>query len=178
MAFKVPSNQIVYNYTSGGEYIFKTTQKEYQGYYYENSGKTFAGKEFNVYAPELEKIQIKNSKNEKINPLLSSAATFIYGKISKIKNLPSDKIQSIVTKKGKSTTPITRYFAKKINSNPILIKEINKEEYDNLVKNPLYQVVSIFYPKGDYVTDPSILDEAELKMPGIKSFLLYTSSLD
>jgi hypothetical protein len=178
MALKIPSNQIKFNYTAGGEYIFKDTYRDYQGYYYETNGKAFAGKEFNQYAPELERVQIKEGNNRRFNPLLANAATFIYGKISKIV-LPSDKINSIINKKySESTNPTVKFFAKKVNSNPILIKEIDKNEYDRLAKNPLYQVISIEYPEGDYFVNPSTLDKAELEMPGIRSFILYDSPLD
>ena len=40
MGLRVPQNQIVESkYTSGNEYMFAKTYKEYKGYYYEMSGK-------------------------------------------------------------------------------------------------------------------------------------------
>ena len=66
MALRILKNLIVTSkYTSGGEYMFKSTQKEYKGYYYELNGKIYAGKEFKTASYELLKIDIKN-----INPFL------------------------------------------------------------------------------------------------------------
>ena len=43
MGVRVPQNQIIESkYTSGNEYMFAKTYKEYKGYYYEMSGKQFA----------------------------------------------------------------------------------------------------------------------------------------
>ena len=175
MAFKVPLNQIVYNYTAGGEYIFKTTQKKYQGYYYETNGKTFAGKEFNAYAPELEKVIIKDEKNPRFNPLLSNAATFIYGKVSKF-NINNFTPTPVVSKLNINNPE--RYFTKKINSNPIIIKEINKEDFDKLQSNPIYQTISLKTPPGGFFSNQKSLDEADKIMPGIKDFILSEKAPD
>lgn len=175
MSLKVPSNQIVYNYTAGGEYIFKSTLKEYQGYYYETGGKIFAGKEFNTYAPELEKVSIKEGKNTKFNPLLASAATFIYGKISKFKI--NDFNPTSIISKANINNP-ERYFAKKINSSPIVIKEISKEDFTTLQSNPIYQTISLRSPEGGYFANQKSLDEADKIMPGIKDFILAEKAPD
>ena len=54
---RVPSNLIqLGKYTIGGELVDTKTNKPYQGYYYELSGKFFPGKEFNPTAPELKKV--------------------------------------------------------------------------------------------------------------------------
>jgi hypothetical protein len=171
MALKIPSNQIKFNYTAGGEYILKDTYRDYQGYYYETNGKTFAGKEFNQYAPELEKIQIKEGNNRRFNPLLASAATFIYGKISKFK---IDTYIPVSIGGRAKLEETTRYFIKKINNNPILIKEINEEDFKKLQiqPNPIYQTISILFPEGGYFANQKSLDDAEIKMPGIKDFIL------
>ena len=80
MSIRIPKNIIVESkYTSGNEYMFKSTQKEYKGYYYEMNGKIFAGREFKINSNELLKINIKN-----INPLLSRATTSVYGLLSNI----------------------------------------------------------------------------------------------
>lgn len=171
---KVPSNQIVYNYTAGGEYIFKSTQKNYQGYYYESNGQIFAGKEFNVYAPEL----IKNDiKDKKFNPLLANAATFIYGKVSKFK-INNFNPTSIISKANINNSE--RYFAKKISSSPIIIKEISKEDFAILQTqpNPIYQTISLRSPEGGYFSNQKSLDEADKIMPGIRDFILAEKAPD
>ena len=143
------------------------TYRDYQGYYYETNGKTFAGKEFNQYAPELEKVQIKEGNNRRFNPLLTNAATFIYGKISKFK---IDSSKSIPYYFNPDTTDnVFRYFAKKTNEN--IIKEINKDNFNLIKNNPLYISISLYYQSN---FNENELNEAEKKMPGIKEYINTT----
>jgi len=164
MAIRIPQNQIKYQYTAGKEYMLENTYEEYIGHYYELNNKAFVGKEFSSNAPVLVK---KDSSNT--NTLLENPLTNLYGKISgiKINNIPPPSIVS------KSDIFITkRYFYKKLNTNPILIKEINKETFDSYQIDPLYQTISIDIPEGGFFVDQSNLDKANEKMPGIKDFLL------
>jgi hypothetical protein len=78
---RIPANIITENkYTIGKEFINRKTHKLYQGYYYELNNKFFAGKEFNNNAPELIKI-----KSDQVNNLLLTAATYVFGSLSKVK---------------------------------------------------------------------------------------------
>jgi hypothetical protein len=82
MSLKIPRNIIIEaKYTQGKEYMTIDTYKEYQGYYYELNDKIFAGKEFDVFAPEL----IRLSSN-KINPLLTRLSTYAYAALSQKQN--------------------------------------------------------------------------------------------
>lgn len=163
MPLKIPQNQIVKSqYTSGGEYMFISTQNEYQGYYYELNGKIFAGKEFNTNNPEIVKIQ-----SDSFNKLLGKASTYVYGKISgaKIKN-------SIVKSLPKSDNPNindvgTKFYCSKVNISPILIKEIDEQTYINLQKDPLYKITYT----GTYNDKFQSIDEAEKQLPGVKAFI-------
>ena len=174
MALRIPQNQIIYKYTPGKEYIFNSTYREYIGYYYEMSGKKYAGKEYNSNAPIL-----ISMKSPNINTLLTKASTYIYGRISNV-NIPNNKVSSINfiptdedTQKGQSV----RYFASKNTISPTIIKEIDKETYNKLQTDPLYITVSIkVYIDGDaldntYTFDSKEVDQAEKKLPGIKTFL-------
>lgn len=164
MALRIPKNLIVTSkYTSGGEYMFKSTQKEYKGYYYELNGNFFAGKEYKSNANELLKININN-----INPFLSRASTSTYGFLSNIKlnNISSIVINTLSTnndpnidQSGEDT-----YYTRKINETPYAIKQIDQETYTNTLKNPLQKSVIL---KADY----SNIDQAEQQMPGLKAFL-------
>ena len=175
MTLKVPKNIIVTSkYTSGGEYIIKSSYTEYKGYYYEMNGKVFAGKEFDINAPELEKITSSN-----LNLLLLRASTFIYGKLSN-QNIPIDpaKPQSSIfnpTKEDYDKGFATRYFYKKINVIPSIFKEISKETFDEFKTNSLYLTTSLKYIFGDSADQNKYnsieLEQAERKMPGIKAFL-------
>ena len=166
MAIRIPQNIIVESkYTSGNEYIIIDTNIMYKGYYYEMNGKIFAGKEFDINAIELQKLLPKN-----INPFLLQVSSYVYGKLSNIKlnnTLPNSTIYQ-PTQEDYDRGYSIRYFYKKINITPIIIKETNKENYDLLVNDPLYQVVSI---RWTTVPENLNLTQAEQQMPGLKAFL-------
>jgi hypothetical protein len=155
-SIRIPSNIIVKSkYTIGKEYMYEQNHSEYQGYYYEMNGKWFAGKEFNIDAPVLLKIIDKN-----INSLLSTAATYIYGQISKIK-LDDFKVQSHFFQYDSNV----RYFSYEINKN--LIKEINQDTFNTISSNPLYRTIALSYTNGFNNKELAI---AEIKIPGITTF--------
>lgn len=165
MGLRIPQNQTVTSkYTSGKEYMFSSTYREYIGYYYELNGKLFAGKEFSTTAPEL--IRIDSSK---VNNLLTSPSTYVYGKISstklpslKIISLPSSNNNNLVDKGGEY---FLQFYCSKINSN--VIKSIDENTYVKLQNDPLYKTTFI----GAYNNKNQTPDEAEKQLPGIKAFL-------
>lgn len=158
----IPSNLIKVNYTSGGEFIYLSDYKEYQGYYYLLGNKFFVGDKFSPDSKEL----IKTNSNN-INPLLSNASTYTYGLLSRnsSQQLSSPKFNPL-PKSNLDTDqePIETYYARKININPTIIKQVNKETYLNLQTDPFYQT-ALLKP------DRSNLEEAEKQMPGLKAFL-------
>ncbi len=159
---RVPANLIKTNYTAGKEYMYLTSYKEYQGYYYEMNNKFWVGKTYNSNSKELVKIELKN-----INTLLAQASTYVYGLVSGIKSsqLSSPKFISIPkTDLDTDTEGDETYYAKKLNNNPILIKQISKKTFDELKQDPFHQVISL-------KPDRSNLDQADKQMPGLKSFL-------
>lgn len=166
MALRIPKNQIVASkYTAGKEYMFIDTYREYIGYYYELRGKTYAGKEFSIGAPELIHIY-----SDQVNKSLMNPNTYIYGKVSGTK-IVQTKIESTVFtpteddyKKGSKV----RYFIKKMNVYPILIKEVNQITYESVKNDPLYQSL-----KADIKLYPTEYDLNELdkQMLGIKDYL-------
>jgi hypothetical protein len=158
----VPSNLIKKNYTAGKEFVYSSTQKEYQGHYYELNGKYFVGKDFNIYAAELVK---KNSSG--INPLLLNPSTYLYGALSKLTPIGNNPPSSFFYNYNSDSD--IRYFLLKFNVTPRLIKEVNKQTFDEYKSNPLYLSVSLSYSGG---FNPSELDEAEKKISGIKDFVL------
>ena len=160
---KIPSNIIEIKYTSGNEFVFSFNYKYYQGYYYELNGKTFSGKEFNINAPELVKADSKE-----INPLLTSAKTLIYGSLSKIK-LNNINVKGVVPADAHNVNiDLVTFYCKKINTNPILIKQISEQTYYVLKNDPLYIVTYIGNYKG---IDQSIYD-ASKQIPELRDWLL------
>jgi hypothetical protein len=160
---KIPANIIIKNqYTVGKEYMYVSSYKEYQGYYYEMNNKFFAGKTFSENSLELIRISSDN-----VNTLLTQPSTYVYGLISKksSKELSSPKFNSIIKSNlDTDQEAVETYYAKKLNVNPTLIKQISKETFQSLASDPFYQVISI-------APDYSNLDEAEKQMPGIKTFV-------
>lgn len=172
MALRIPKNIIVTaKYTSGKEFILKSSYTEYKGYYYEMNDKIFAGKEFNIDAPEL----IKTSSSD-LNILFQNPLTFLFGKLSKI-NLTSTSLQSytfIPTQEDIARGYAIRYFVKKTNQTPILIKEVNLDDFNKLKTNSLYIVVSVKYNMINKTTgkfDSTELNNAVLQIPELSSFL-------
>jgi hypothetical protein len=158
MAIRIPSNITVKSqYTAGKQYMYESTQREYQGYYYEMNGKIFAGKEFNSNAPTLLKITPNN-----INSLLATAATYVYGKITGTK-LPSNTQPPSFLFQYDSET---RYYSYQINKK--LIKEIDKNTFNTFKLNPLYKVISLSYKDGFNKTE---LEKVEKDIPGITTFV-------
>jgi hypothetical protein len=166
MALRIPKNLIVTSkYTSGKEYMFKSTQKEYKGYYYELNGKIYAGKEFKTDSNELLKIDINN-----INPFLSRATTSTYGFLSNV-NINSGTVHSLpITNSDESfyEPEVPLFFCKKINETPPKINRISEETYISLQKNVIYQTTFIGNYKG--ITQTS--DQAYQQMPGLKDFFV------
>ena len=157
MALRVPQNKIVQSkYTAGKEFMFNKTYREYIGYYYELNENLFAGKEFSPTAPELIKID-----SSKVNSLLTSPSTYVYGKVSGIKL--NNSIISSLTYQYKSNI---RYFSYQINRN--LIKEIDEDTFNNLKPNPLYTTILLNYIGG---FNDNELKEAEKIIPGITTYV-------
>ena len=167
MSIRIPQNIIVESkYTSGNEYIIIDTNIIYKGYYYEMNGKIFAGKEFDINAIELIKLLPKN-----INPFLLQVSSYVYGKLSNIKLNNTLPISTIYqpTQEDYDRGYSIRYFYKKINTTPIIIKETNQENYNLLINDPLYQVALIKW--GTLKINETNIDQAEQQMPGLKAFL-------
>ena len=165
---RIPKNIIVESkYTQGNEYMFVSTYKKYQGYFYELNGKIFAGKEFDVYAPELMIIS-----SNKTNSLLTKVSTYVFGKLA---NKTIQDLQSIIPKSlpiinsnesfYDPETPL--FFYRKINQTPIKINRTDEETYKSLQNNTIYQTTFV----GNYQEVTQNPEIAEQQMPGLKAFL-------
>ena len=166
---KVPLNIIeTGKYTIGKEFINTSTNKEYQGYYYELNNKYFIGKEFNNKAPELIKLNSSNFIFHNIDKE--------YGRLTKINpksiQFPKTIHNPDMSAKDASGENFLTYYAKKINNYPILIREINKENYLELQNNNVWQVIALVTTQGDVGINIEELNKAEKEMSGIKPWLL------
>lgn len=160
MAIRIPSNQIIFKYTTGNEYMFEKNYRNYQGYYYEINGSLFAGDKFDPNAALLVPIP-KGNIGSSINPLLIKAATYVYGKVSNIA-INNTKLTSHIFQYNSNI----RYFSYNIKTK--IIKEVNKDTFDIFKNDPLYIVISLSYNGGFNDIE---LNDAEIKIPGIKTFI-------
>lgn len=155
---KVPSNVIEKGkYTSGGEFVYKTNQSPYKGYYYIINNRFFEGKEYKSDAPEIIKIVESNTLLYRLATAAFSLASGITSQSLRQKPVPSLQVNV------ESTLAPIRYFSKKVNVQPTIIKEINKITYDSLQGDPLYQTT--------FVGPNQSIDKAEKQLPGLKTFL-------
>ena len=162
MPIRIPKNQIVFNYTSGGEYLLLNTQKEYQGHYYGINNKFFAGKEFNTNAPEIVKLT-----SNKVIPVNQPPSVGIYSKLSGItQNNPSIESLPVGGDVPEADFSSLIFYCKKINDNQI--KQISKDTYLTLKKNPIYQTSFI----GNFQGKDQSLEDANTEIPGLKDWYL------
>lgn len=115
-----PKSEILkVDYTSGTEFLVKSTSAFYKGFYYKtNDGRFFSGKEYNSETKEL--VPISNSVagiNQK------KSYEFHY---------------ALPTSQDYDKGFFTRYVIKRVNSGFETILEVDEKEYDRATKDPLY----------------------------------------
>jgi hypothetical protein len=147
-----PKSQIKENlYTNGGEYVIKSTNKEYKGYYYSTSnGNAFTGRNPNDGIP-LQlipfPIDVNISSQDNFNISIGVKFPTLITSVNSLRTLeykPNENPQQRVLPSYSLTVPtlpeqelgvFTRYFCKK--TNELKYIEINKETYTQLKdKNP------------------------------------------
>jgi hypothetical protein len=166
MGIRIPKNQIITGkYTTGKEYVILSSHAPYQGFYYELNGRTFAGKEFDPKAPEI--IRMTSGK---FNPLLGDPNTMVYANISKIKldNTEIKSIPFVPTADDLAKPFMVRYFVKKLNDNPIAIKEVTQDTFEKAQSNPLYQTLKVNFSYG--LSDEE-LNAIDKQMTGLGAYL-------
>jgi len=166
---RVPSNIITTGmYTIGKEFINTSDNKPYQGYYYQIGDRFFVGRSFNQNAPELKKVTDDHFFFININE--------DYGRLTQLDpksmQVPKPIHNPDMSIKDAGGDSFYTYYAKKINQYPILIREINKETYDSLKNNNIWQVIALISTQGDGGIDMGEINKAEKEMSGIKTWLM------
>lgn len=162
-----PKSEILsVKYTSGAEYVVKTTRVPYTGYYYAtNDGRFFSGKEYSAATVEL----IEDSGGFSVNQ--STSPTFYYP-------MPNEADYN----KGS----FTRYVTKRVNSGLETITEVNEAEFNRTSRDPLYITAKFSWkitgPLHDDLSDPNYpiygiidtnkrtLDVVEKTIKGVKNY--------
>jgi hypothetical protein len=142
--------------------MFKSTYREYQGYYYKSDGNIYAGKKFDINAPVL--IEINSNS---VNSLLTNPSTYVYGAVSGV--VLNNQEPSSYYFNTDTTNNVDRYFISKFNNN--IIKEINQDTYNQFKNDPLYASVSLYYQNNFNESD---LNAAEQVIPGLKTYISST----
>jgi len=173
MPLRVPTNKIIESkYTTGDELILESANIGYVGYYYELNNKLYAGKTFDSKAPKLILKKDRNTLLDRNNSLAIFSA--VSGVTSQ--HIQTQEFISLPVGSDPNTeiqgTP--KFYCKKLNQQPILIKEISEDDFNMLQSNPIYQTLRIdFKSSSDYKSKiaPDYIEQAEKQMPGITSFL-------
>jgi hypothetical protein len=131
-------------YTRGNEYVFASSGKDYIGYYY----KAFDGKYFTGQTPSYNDFELVPKS---VNSPGSDDYLFVRSKANRILNILNPDLKSLPqtllpkpsvvfpTNEDYANGFFTRYFAKRINTNPITIFEISQQTYNDLFnKSPKY----------------------------------------
>jgi len=158
-------------YTIGDEFVLASSKADYQGYYYEFQGKFFIGKTFDAFSPEIVKKEPTFEMSFEEGEDDNSRSISFMSTSSKFPSLPLNNPNNpvVLAIDIQDNTDSFRYFAKQVNTSPILIKEISKETFDSLRLNPLYQTLAI---PVEVIEDPISLERANKIMFGIKDFLM------
>jgi hypothetical protein len=142
-------------YTKGNEYIFSSSGKDYIGYYY----KAFDGKYFTGKTPTYKDFELVPKHNnitelKEYTDILTNKNNRIFNVLKPNANSTKQALpvqSSIINPTSEDYTNgfVTRYFAKRINNNPITIFEIDEQTYSKLItKSPkynfaLYQILKL-----------------------------------
>ena len=151
--------------------MLASSKADYQGYYYEFQGKFFIGKTFDAFSPEIVKKEPTFEMSFEEGEDDNSRSISFMSTSSKFPSLPLNNPNNpvVLAIDIQDNTDSFRYFAKQVNTSPILIKEISKETFDSLRLNPLYQTLAI---PVEVIEDPISLERANKIMFGIKDFLM------
>jgi len=160
------SEILAVKYTSGSEYIIKSTKVPYTGYYYAtNDNRFFSGKQYSTSTVELVPATSPFVSNQSVPP------AFFY---------------PMPTQQDYNKGSFTRYVTKRVNSGLETITEVNEVDYNKATRDPLYvtakfdwKITGALY---DDLSDPNLpiygiidtnkrtLDIVEKTIVGVKNY--------
>jgi hypothetical protein len=152
-----PLSQITSNlYTNGGEYVYKSNQENYTGYYWKtSSGKIYTGKT----PQDIPTSELISANSNPLNPVLQNSSIPVIINQNDFENTNYINVKSIDTSQI-ALTPIyfptqptqqdyqigefRRYFCKK--TNEIQYIEISKDQFDLLVAKDPQILWQLYFP--------------------------------
>jgi hypothetical protein len=152
-----PLSQITSNlYTNGGEYVYKSNQENYTGYYWKtSSGKIYTGKT----PQDIPTSELISANSNPFNPVLQNSSIPVIINQNDFENTNYINVKSIDTSQI-ALTPIyfptqptqqdyqigefRRYFCKK--TNEIQYIEISKDQFDLLIAKDPQILWQLYFP--------------------------------
>lgn len=176
-----PLNKILPNlYTSGREFLIKSTSQEYKGWYFS----AYDGKYFTEKTPM--KTSVELVKYEQPKPS-STLASMKYGKDAPDTNSTSH-YNPTPSEDDYTRGYLTRYLIRRVNGDESTIREIDKQAYQDIQRDPLYISTSLLWKLTGKIEDtitaggfivPGVaksnsqaIQVASRLVPGISSYLI------
>jgi len=152
-----PLSQITSNlYTNGGEYVYKSNQENYTGYYWKtSSGKIYTGKT----PQDIPTSELISANSNSLNPVLQNSSIPVIINQNDFENTNYINVKSIDTSQIALTPTyyptqptqqdyqigeFRRYFCKK--TNEIQYIEISKDQFDLLVAQDPQILWQLYFP--------------------------------
>jgi hypothetical protein len=152
-----PLSQITSNlYTNGGEYVYKSNQENYTGYYWKtSSGKIYTGKT----PQDIPTSELISANSNPLNPVLQNSSIPVIINQNDFENTNYINVKSIDTSQIALTPTyyptqptqqdyqigeFRRYFCKK--TNEIQYIEISKDQFDLLVAKDPQILWQLYFP--------------------------------
>ena len=170
---RVPKNRVkTGKHTEGNEYVIASSGVEYKGYYYEENGIAYAGKDSTIYQTKilLELAPVNFMADIALTTgFFTDAYNFAKSNLETAKTI-ADKVFPSKPIQQSSDNPKfgTHNYIQKNNEN--IIKEIDSSDpmFPKFKKDPTYQVVSINFNSMDIEQQ---IEEGEKIIPGLKTFV-------
>jgi hypothetical protein len=175
---RTPKNRVkTEKHTDGNEYVISSSGVEYKGYYYEENGVAYAGKDSTVYPTKilLELAPVNFMADIALTTgFFTDAYNFAKSNLETAKTI-ADKVfpakpvqQSTIPGNSSSAKSGMHSYVQK--NNETIIREIDSSDpmFPRFKKDPTYKVVSINFSSTDI--DQQII-EAEKTIPGIRTFV-------
>jgi hypothetical protein len=160
-----PLSKITSNlYTSGNEYYIASTNLDYRGYYFS----TYDGKFFTEKTPLATSVEILKYGQQAKQVLTLSSITYVKA---------SGASASVSTTTHYMPTPSTddyskgyfiRYLIRRVNGDASSIRELSKDDYNAIQKDPLYNQTAFIWKISGPLEDSSMRGGTFL--PGVISF--------
>jgi len=170
---RIPKNRVkTGKYTHGNEYVIASSGLEYKGYYYEENGVAYAGKDSTVYSVKilLELAPVNFMADiSSTTGFFTDAYNFAKSNLETAKTI-AEKVFPAKPVQQSSNNPKTGTHNNIQKNNETIIREIDQADpmLSQFQKDPTYKVVSINFSSMD--VEQQITD-AEKQIPGIRTFV-------